>query len=117
MMLAIPFPAATDSNSQTVLLRLRTDNAMLMLLGHIVDLDIVQRAPAQAVLQNQPGSFGMDMHFDDIADNSYNQRITQRLESTAYNVLFDFSFLNDKFCTIRSFPNLLPSRKIGEGWL
>ena len=65
----VPGPA-TDQYSQTVLLRLRTDNAMLMLLGHIVDLDIVQGAPAQAVLQNQPGSFGMDMHFDYIADNS-----------------------------------------------
>lgn len=90
-------PGRHRQYGQTVLLRLCTDNAMLMLLSHIVDLDIVQRAPAQAVLQNQPGSFGMDMHFNDIADNSYDQRI-----DSGWSVLRTTSSLTSASLTINS---------------
>ena len=90
-------------------------DTVLVLLGHIIDFNVVQRAPAKALLQHQAGCLGMDMHLDDITDDSHDQRVAQWLQSIAHCAFFHVGFFNDELGAVRVFQINFHLDGIGKG--
>ena len=55
--------------------------AVLMLVGHIINLDIMQRAPGNSRLQNHPGTGGVDVDFQKLVAAGQDQRFAKRLQN------------------------------------
>ena len=76
---------------------------IFVLVTHIFNLDIVQRAPLLGNIQGIAGIFSVDMHLDYILNHSNNHRIAQVLQGLADSFFIYTGTLNNKFGAVGKF--------------
>ena len=79
------------------------ENTVFVLVNHIFNFDIVQRSPLLSSVQHVAGIFTVDVYFNNVFNNSYNQGVAKTSHCVHNSLFIYICTFNDEFSAIREF--------------
>ena len=79
------------------------ENTVFVLVNHIFNFNIVQSAPLLSSIQHITGIFAVDVYFNNVFNNSYNQGVAKTGHRVHNSLFIYICTFNDEFGAIREF--------------